>query len=73
MNNKTKVIAAGLIGNILEWYDFAVYGFFAVIIGKQFFPSDDPTISLIASFGAFAEVFLLRTIVDALFCRIGVI
>jgi|TARA_B110000967_G_C18812125_1_gene524194 MHS family proline/betaine transporter-like MFS transporter len=71
LNNKTKVIAAGLIGNILEWYDFAVYGFFAVIIGKQFFPSDDPTISLIAAFGAFAAGFLMRPIGAALFGRIG--
>lgn len=66
-----KVLAAGLIGNILEWYDFAVYGFFAAIIGEQFFPSDDPTVSLIAAFGAFAAGFLMRPVGAIFFGRIG--
>ncbi len=30
-----KVIAAGMIGNVLEWYDFAIYGYFAASIGRQ--------------------------------------
>ena len=38
---KKKVVAAGF-GNLLEWYDFGVYGFFAVTIGKHFFPQSDP-------------------------------
>ena len=66
-----KVLAAGLIGNILEWYDFAVYGFFASTIAKQFFPSDNPTTSLIAAFGAFAAGFLMRPIGAIFFGRIG--
>jgi len=49
-----KLVFAGALGNVLEWYDFAVYGLFAAIIGMHFFPSDDPATSLIASFGAFA-------------------
>jgi len=55
----------------MEWYDFAVYGFFASIIGHKFFPSDDPTISLIAAFGAFAAGFLVRPIGGLFFGRIG--
>jgi MHS family proline/betaine transporter-like MFS transporter len=31
-------MAAGAIGNVLEWYDFSIYGFFAVAIGRTFFP-----------------------------------
>jgi MHS family proline/betaine transporter-like MFS transporter len=31
----------GVVGNILEWYDFAVFGYFAPVIGAQFFPSED--------------------------------
>ena len=38
-----KVIAAGMIGNVLEWYDFAIYGYFAASIGRHFFPHEDPT------------------------------
>ena len=55
-----RVILAGLIGNVMEWYDFAIYGYFAAIIGTQFFPSSDPRNSLLAAFGAFAAGFLVR-------------
>jgi len=36
-----RMIAAGLIGNVLEWYDFAIYGYFATAIGQHFFPHED--------------------------------
>ncbi len=68
---RRKVIAAGVSGNVLEWYDFGVYGFFAPIIGQLFFPSSDPTVSLIASFGAFAAGFLMRPIGGFVFGHIG--
>ena len=38
-----RVIAAGMIGNLLEWYDFAIYGYFAATIGRQFFPHETPS------------------------------
>ncbi len=66
-----RIILAGLVGNVMEWYDFAVYGFFASVIGHQFFPSDNPTVSLIAAFGAFAAGFLVRPLGGLLFGRIG--
>ncbi len=66
-----RVLAAGFVGNVLEWYDFAVYGFFAPTIGKLFFPSDDPATSLIASFGAFAAGFLMRPVGAVLFGYVG--
>ncbi len=69
--SRRHTITAGIAGNVLEWYDFAVYGFFAPIIARQFFPSDDPTISLIAAFGAFAAGFLMRPVGAALFGHIG--
>ncbi len=68
---KTRVLAAGFIGNILEWYDFAVYGFFAPTIGKLFFPAADARTSLIAAFGAFAAGFLMRPFGAVLFGHIG--
>ena len=37
-----RVLIAGAAGNAMEWYDFAVYGYFAPIIGARFFPSRDP-------------------------------
>jgi len=66
-----KVIAAGYVGNLAEWYDFAVFGFFVTIIGPQFFPADDPFLSLMAAFGAFAAGFLARPLGGALFGYIG--
>jgi MHS family proline/betaine transporter-like MFS transporter len=67
----TRIILVGLMGNVMEWYDFAVYGYFAMVIGDQFFPASDPTVSLIASFGAFAAGFLMRPIGGLVFGRIG--
>jgi len=46
---RRKARLAGVIGNVVEWYDFALYGYLAAIIGRQFFPGDDPTASLLAS------------------------
>ena len=66
-----KTVLAGLAGNILEWYDFGVYGFFAAAIGTQFFPAHDPTVSLIASFGVFAIGFLARPLGAMVFGHIG--
>jgi MHS family proline/betaine transporter-like MFS transporter len=57
-----KVIASCMIGNALEWYDFALYGFFVALIGRHFFPSHDVTASIIASYGAFAVAFILRPV-----------
>jgi MFS transporter, MHS family, proline/betaine transporter len=64
-------ILAGVVGNMLEWYDFALFGFFATQIGHQFFPADDPTASLLAAFGTFAAGFLMRPVGGAVFGWIG--
>jgi MFS transporter, MHS family, proline/betaine transporter len=45
-----RVIAAGVIGNMLEWYDFAIYGYFASAIGRQFFPHEDAVAQLLSTF-----------------------
>jgi MHS family proline/betaine transporter-like MFS transporter len=54
LGQKRRVIAAGMIGNVLEWYDFAIYGYFASEIGKQFFRQQDPVSQLLSAFGVFA-------------------
>ncbi len=64
-------ILAGAIGSVLEWYDFAVYGYLAPIIGKLFFPADDPVASLLAAFGVFAIGFAARPVGGAIFGHIG--
>jgi MHS family proline/betaine transporter-like MFS transporter len=66
-----RVVTAGVIGNVLEWYDFAVYGFFAPVLAAKFFPAEDPRVSLLASFAAFAVGFLMRPVGAAIFGHIG--
>ena len=58
----TRVIVAASLGNALEWFDFLVYGYFAVTISKVFFPSGNETASLLAAFGTFSISFLVRPI-----------
>ena len=48
------------IGTILEWFDFACFGYFASTFSHQFFPSDDPVASLAATFAVFAGAFVMR-------------
>ena len=71
MTSKKKIIAAGIIGNVIEYYDFALIGFLAVMMGKLFFPSDDPFLSLLGSFGAFAAGMIMRPLGAAVFGHIG--
>jgi MFS transporter, MHS family, proline/betaine transporter len=66
-----RVITAGVAGNVMEWYDFAVYGYFARTIGQLYFPAEDQSVSLIAAFGAFAVGFLVRPLGAVLFGYIG--
>ena len=56
----TGVIVAATIGNVLEWFDFLVYGFFAVTIAEVFFPVGNPTVSLLITFGAFGLSYVVR-------------
>jgi MFS transporter, MHS family, proline/betaine transporter len=67
----SRIVLAGVAGNILEWYDFSVYGFFAGAIGRNFFPSTNPTTSLIEAFGVFGVGFLMRPIGALLFGYMG--
>jgi MHS family proline/betaine transporter-like MFS transporter len=66
-----KSVLAGIIGNVMEWYDFALYGFMATIIARLFFPSDNEMASLIATYGIFAAGFIMRPIGAVFFGRLG--
>jgi MHS family proline/betaine transporter-like MFS transporter len=66
-----RVIITGMIGNVLEWYDFAIYGFFATVIGQEFFPHQDRVAQLISAFGIFALGYLMRPLGGAVTGHIG--
>ncbi len=68
---KVKNVVAGCVGNVLEWYDFALYGFFAPVIAKLFFPSDNQITGLLATFGIFAVGFLMRPVGSVIFGILG--
>ena len=57
-----RTALAGLIGNVLEWFDFAVYGYFASDIGRQFFPQSSASAQQLLAFAVFAVGFFARPI-----------
>lgn len=69
--NMHRLIAAGMIGNLLEWYDFAIYGYFAAQIGRQFFPHEQAVAQLLSTFGVFAVGFLARPLGGVFVGHIG--
>jgi len=66
-----RSLIAGFSGNVLEWYDFTVYGFLATVIGSQFFPDEDKVVQLISIFGIFAAGYFMRPIGGIIFGHIG--
>ncbi len=59
-NFSAKHIIASSINNTIEWYDFAIYGYFAVTMAEIFFPTSDMQISLLVVFAAFASGYITR-------------
>ena len=57
-----QIVIATSAGNALEWFDIAIYGFFALYIGKHFFPTTNQTASLLLTFGTFGASYLVRPI-----------
>ncbi|MGE3989691.1 MFS transporter [Pseudorhodoplanes sp.] len=55
-----RAVAAASIGNALEWFDFIIYGFFAVTMAKLFFPTGNDTVSLMVALAAFGVPFFMR-------------
>ena len=66
-----KVVISGMLGNGLEWYDYALYGYMAPILGKLFFPAQDESVQLLATFGVFAVGFVFRPLGAIMFGYIG--
>lgn len=66
-----SVVLSSMIGNMLEWYDFALYGYFSTLLAQVFFPLKDPVAALLATYGAFAAGFLMRPLGGIIFGYIG--
>jgi MHS family proline/betaine transporter-like MFS transporter len=59
---RRRAIVACIVGNLLELYDFSIYGLFALALGRAFFPATDPTMSLLSSFATYGVGFLMRPV-----------
>ncbi|MBW8814352.1 MAG: MFS transporter [Caulobacterales bacterium] len=68
---RRRAIVACLLGNLFELFDFGVYGYFAVQIGRAIFPSHDPVVSILASFATYGVGFLMRPVGAAVLGSFG--
>jgi MFS transporter, MHS family, proline/betaine transporter len=59
-SRRWRAVIAASIGNALEWFDFVVYGFFAVTMAKLFFPTENETVSLLLALATFGVTFVMR-------------
>ena len=74
MNKSTssiKALWAGVLGTALQWYDFALFGYFAPIIATTYFPNDNPYAALLSAFGVFAVGYLLAPLGAVFFWLCG--
>jgi MFS transporter, MHS family, proline/betaine transporter len=62
MEQRVRITLAGAVGNLLEWYDFGLYGLLAPVLASLFFPGHDRIASLLAVYGGFAGGFAMRPI-----------
>lgn len=69
--NKRKLVFTSGVANTFEWYDYALFGHFAPIIGAKFFPEDDPSVQILNAFLVFALGYLMRPLGGIFFGIIG--
>lgn len=65
--SKVKTILGGTIGNVLEWFDYGLYGYFASAISVNFFQSKDPLTALMLTFAVFGVGFVMRPVGGIIF------
>lgn len=68
---RRKVLLAGAIGNVVEYYDIGLYGLFATTISRVFFPASDPATALISTFAIYAIGFIVRPLGGMVLGHIG--
>jgi MFS family permease len=71
VGERSKAVTAAVVGNVLEWYDFAVYAFVATIIAKKFFPAQDEVTALLSAFLAYGLGFVARPLGGIIIGRLG--
>ncbi|MBW1638467.1 MHS family MFS transporter [Microbacterium resistens] len=70
-SGRGKIVAAAAAGNFVEWYDFAIYGYFSPVLARVFFPETEGFVGLLATLGVFGAAFVLRPIGAFVFGHFG--
>src|SRR5262249_37097392 len=70
-SDTNRAVSAAVVGNVLEWYDFAVYAFVAGMIAKNFFPPSDDVTALLSTFLAYGLGFVARPLGGIFIGRLG--
>jgi len=68
---RVRAVSAGVVGNVLEWFDYGIYGTLAPVISIVFFPNKDPIVSLLLTFVVFGVGFVMRPFGAIFFGYIG--
>src|SRR3989475_6675850 len=71
MKELRRVVIAAAVGNVIEWYDFYIFGSLATILSVQFFEPGRPGAALIRTLGTFVAGFLIRPLGAFVFGRVG--
>src|SRR5881296_160105 len=66
-----RVVLAASVGNVIEWYDFYIFGSLAAILSVQFFSKADPVAAFLSTVAIFSVGFLIRPLGAFVFGRIG--
>jgi MHS family proline/betaine transporter-like MFS transporter len=66
-----RAVTGASIGNVVEWFDFAIYGFLATFIAAKFFPAGNDTAALLNTFAIFAAAFFMRPLGGFVFGPLG--
>lgn len=70
-SSNKKILLAAILGNIIEFYDFTLYGFFVPLIAQLFLPSSDARTAILSTLAIFAAGFLIRPLGGVIFGHIG--
>jgi len=66
-----RVVFAAAVGNVIEWYDFYIFGSLAAILSVQFFSKSDPVAAFLSTVALFSVGFLIRPLGAFVFGRVG--
>ncbi|WNV76581.1 MFS transporter [Geodermatophilus sp. DSM 44513] len=66
-----RAALAGGVGTLIEYYDFSLYGYLAVVLAPLFFPSEDPVVSLLSALAVFGTAYLIRPLGGIVFGHLG--